>query len=216
MGSPSRWGAWPQAVMAAPRLVASGAVSRPKRDQKQVRIEASGALWLEHVILEDKIPRICPVIRYVAASVVPDDVVGRGHYPALAACHVSFLRGDEPVHLAAGDVGLVSRRAVGPAVVVVMTVTEGAMAPMSLGIRYARHPPRVVRETPDTVGMGISAEVVVEGAVLLHDDHDMADLVDPPAARVPPHPHTNCSMGGRLRTARRAVHYHDREQDRHS
>ena len=46
-----------------------------------------------------------------------------------------------------------------------------------VGIADGRHP--VLHGDP--VGARIGAEVGVERAVLLHDDHDVADLVDPVA-----------------------------------
>ena len=49
---------------------------------------------------------------------------------------------------------------------------------MAPRIGDAGHRPRVAGEPRDSVGSRIRPEVGVERAVLLHDDHDVADHVD--------------------------------------
>ena len=48
---------------------------------------------------------------------------------------------------------------------------------LALRIGGARHGPRVARQTGDSVRAAKGPEVLIEGAVLLHDDHDVLDLV---------------------------------------
>ncbi len=54
----------------------------------------------------------------------------------------------------------------------------GLVAVPGVRVRDARHRARVAGQAGDPVGAGIGAEVVIEAAVLLHDDHDVLDLVD--------------------------------------
>ena len=85
--------------------------------------------------------------------------------------------GDETVHLAAGDVAHRVAVAVRTALVAVERVVVGPLADVPPRIGNADR--RLARLHRDPVGAGVRAEVGVERAVLLHDDHDVADLVDP-------------------------------------
>ena len=92
---------------------------------------------------------------------------------------------DEAVHPAAMEVADIAAVGVRPAVVLVGRVVVRALAAVPAGIGQARHLARVAGEPGEPVGAGIRAEVGVERAVLLHDDHDVADLVDPVAVSGP-------------------------------
>ena len=171
-------------VAAAHRVALLGAVGRPLRHHVQVRGEAPGEVGLEHVVLEHEVARIRPVIGDVRAGVVAHHV-GRatgattGRVERLgAAGHPLVLLGHEPVHVAPVDVGLGVGVAVRSAEVAVLAIMEGLDAAAGRGVGEARHRPRVPRQPWDPVRPGIGPEVGVERAVLLHDDHDVADLVD--------------------------------------
>jgi len=85
--------------------------------------------------------------------------------------------GDETVHLAAGDIAHRVAVAVRPACVAVELVVVGTLAGVQSRIGDANRRRAVLHRDP--VGAGVRPEVGVERAVLLHDDHDVADLVDP-------------------------------------
>jgi hypothetical protein len=74
--------------------------------------------------------------------------------------------------------------AVRAAPVAVAPVVIGLLAGVAIRIREARHRARIPDEAGDAVGARVRPEVGVERAVLLHDDHDVADLVDPVAGGI--------------------------------
>jgi len=78
---------------------------------------------------------------------------------------------DEPVHLAAVEVGDRRGGTVRAALVEVVWIVEGGDAGARMGIGHAG-------TGRDAVGTGIGAEVGVEASVLLHDHHDVANLVN--------------------------------------
>ncbi len=154
-----------------------------------MRGQAPRGIGLEHVVLEDEVVRVGPVVRDVRAVVVAHHVGAATAVAARrvvrlgAAGHALLLLGDEPVHLAAVDVGLRGREAVGTAEAAVLAVVERADAAAGGGIRHARNRPRVPGQARDPVRARVGAEVGVERAVLLHDDHHVPDLVDPLESR---------------------------------
>ena len=95
--------------------------------------------------------------------------------PAAVARHAPCL-GDETVHLPAGDVVPRRDRVVRGSLVQVGKVVERPHAPASLRIGQADGRHTVPHRNP--VGSRISPEVAVKGPVLLHDHHDMLDLVN--------------------------------------
>ena len=142
---------------------------------------------LEHVVLQHEIMRIGPVVRDVRAGVVAHHVrraaavAARRVERLRAAGHASLLLADEPVHAAAVDVGRRSGRGMGAAEAAVFAIVEGADAPAAAPDPGRTGPSRIPRQPRNPVGAGVGAEVRIERAVLLHDDHDVADLVDPDA-----------------------------------
>jgi len=88
---------------------------------------------------------------------------------------------DEAVHLAAVDVANRVEVLVRAAVVLVRAVVVGPDAATPEGVRHPDREAAVAAR--DAVGSGIRAEEAVEGAVLLHHDDDVADLVDARGAR---------------------------------
>jgi hypothetical protein len=86
----------------------------------------------------------------------------------------------EAVHLPVIDVTDRVDGVVRPAGVAIgrVVVRLDADVRLRVGVANGRH--AVLHRDP--VGAGERAEVGVEGAVLLHDDHDVADLVDPPGS----------------------------------
>ena len=164
------------------------AVRRPAADQVQVGRQAPRRDRLEHVVLEHEVLGVRPVIRDLPRVVITHHIrrpggqadAGGGNGGA-AATVAGLLRGpDEPVHLAAVDVrdggtALMHRAAVHQAGIVVRPV-----AALGARIGHAHREPAV----PDrnAVGARVGAEERIERPVLLHDDHDMPDLVDPAAA----------------------------------
>ena len=173
--------------MAAHRVAVLRAARRPAGDEREVRRQAPGVVRLEHVVLEDEVARVVPVVRDLVPVVVAHHVRCRGRQRATGI--VGVVTGEEAplprlrleaVHLPAVDVvDRVDRvvRAAGVAVGRVV-VRLDADVRLRVGIADRRH--AVLHRDP--VGAGVRAEVGVERAVLLHDDHDVADLVDPPCA----------------------------------
>ena len=138
---------------------------------------------LEHVVL-----RVLPVVGDLTTVVVAHHVealalrcarawtAGRVHRLAALA---DLGLADEAVHLAAVYVrGRVDRR-MRPAVVCVRGCVVGRDAAAVLGVGQAWHAARVPCQARDAVRAGVGPEVVIERAVLLHDDHDVLDLLDP-------------------------------------
>ena len=150
-----------------------------------MRDEAPAERGLEHVVLEHEVARVGPVVGDVAGVVVAHHVDApalrglrslRGARAAVRvrgrAPHALLGLGDEPVHRAPVDI---SRGVGGPvrtAVVEVGRIVVRGYAASVDGVRdtdAGRYPS----------GTGIRPEVAVERPVLLHDDHDVPDLVDP-------------------------------------
>ena len=110
---------------AGARLVRVAALRRPAGDEPEVRRQAPAPVRLEHVVLEDEVPRVGPVVRDLRAVVVAHDVraaevrAGRA-VPMAAAVADERAVGDadEAVHPAAVDVLLAGERAVRAAGVV--------------------------------------------------------------------------------------------------
>ena len=110
-------------VDAAQRIADTGAPRRPLGDHEEMRGQAPGSIRFEHVVLEDEVACVGPVVRDVAAVVVPHDVgvrralradrVVRVLLAALVARELCLA--DETVHLAVVDVRDRVRLAVRPA-----------------------------------------------------------------------------------------------------
>ena len=83
---------------------------------------------------------------------------------------------DEAVHPAAIDVRDGSRHIVGAPNVSVRGTMERPHAGVGIGIGEAHGGDPVLHRDP--VGSRVGAEVMVEGAVLLHDHDDVLDLAD--------------------------------------
>jgi hypothetical protein len=174
-------------TVAAHRVALPRASSRPAGDEVEVLGQAPRRVRLEHVVLEDEVARVTPVVRDLAPVVVAHDVrvlrrvrAARVVEVLLAVRRPAELRlGDVAVHPPPGHVG--ERRAVPvrPARVAVPRVVIGPLAVVSRRIGDTRQAPGVTGEPGDPVGARVGAEIGVERAVLLHDDHDVADLVDP-------------------------------------
>src|SRR5581483_6401194 len=84
---------------------------------------------------------------------------------------------NEPVHLAAVDIGGGARFAVRAAVIQVAAVVEWRHALAGGRIRHAHRGDAICHR--DTICSREGTEVAIEGAVLLHDHDDVLDLVDP-------------------------------------
>ena len=135
---------------------------------------------LEHVVLEHEPLRIRPVVRDLACVVVAHDVatgaVGRaGRCVGVVAV---ALRpdglADESVHPPTVNVGARAGHPVRSAVVDVAVVVVRLDASTA---RVGEADPRLAVLHRNAVGAGKSAEVAVEGAVFLHHDDDVLDLV---------------------------------------
>ena len=175
-------------VHAAHRVRPAMAARRPLGDHEQVRRQARRRVRLEHVVLQHEVARVGPVVRQLACVVVAHHV---GRVSPRADRHLWVRRAavpqaapglaDEAVHLAAVDVPDRVEQLVRAAVVLVPAVVVGPRAHVPDRVRYADGemsvPPR------DAVRARVRAEELVERAVLLHHDHDVADLVDPGRAR---------------------------------
>jgi len=92
---------------------------------------------------------------------------------------------DEAVHPAVVDIGHRISVAVRSAGVAIGRVMKRALGAGRARTGDAGDRPGVTREARDAVGARAGTEGGVERAVLLHDDHDVADLVDPLVAAEP-------------------------------
>ena len=142
----------------------------------------------EHVVLQDEVLRVRPVVRDLLGRVVPHDV-GLSCGPAsglparvvvgtvLAAVADLLQRPHVPVHLTAvlGDPR--SDQPVRTAGVEQVRVVVRPLAMPGLGIGDADVDVSV-RVSREAVGAGERAEVVIERTVLLHDHDDVRDVVD--------------------------------------
>jgi hypothetical protein len=118
---------------------------------------------------------------------------------------------DEPVHLAAGDVGHGGGGVVLAADVDERRVVVRVVAAVRGRVRDADADAAVPGREPD--GAGVGAEVGVERAVLLHDHDNMLDLVD--RGRDRGAPEVAVSGGRRLTAAGRAPAGAERDGHRH-
>ena len=171
--------------MARIRVERVGAVRRPLRDHEQVLGQAPGRVGLEHVVLEDEVLGVGPVVRDLPRVVVAHHVHAalRGRRVRVllagaavgiggAAAKALFGLRHEAVHRPSVDVGGRIAGAVRAAVVEIRGVMKWRHAGPGQRIGDAH-------AGGNAVGAGIGPEVGVEGPVLLHDDHDVLDLVDP-------------------------------------
>jgi hypothetical protein len=150
-----------------------------------VRRQAPRVVRLEHVVLEHEVARVVPVVRDLVPVVVAHHVRRRRRQRA-ARVVGGVTREEAPlaclaleaVHLAVIDVADRVDRVVRAARVAIggVVVRLDADVRLRVGVADGRH--AVLHRDPG--GAGIRAEVGVEGAVLLHDDYDVADLVNPP------------------------------------
>ena len=183
---------------AAPRIVPARALRRPCRDLEEVRGKAPAVVRLEHVVLEDEVARVRPVVREVARVVVAHDVdrlaelAARAERASLArspGCASSASRRGRARASRRSPRGRSrpsSRRRCracafcGPvrtALVPRVRVVERADAAVRNRIGNADRDPAVPHR--ESVRPGVRPEVGVERAVLLHDHHDVLDRVDP-------------------------------------
>ena len=160
--------------------------------------QAPRRVRLEHVVLQDEVTRVGPVVRDLVGVVVPHHVRRRGSRaePAdsrvrvAAAVSLDAADGiDEAVHLAVVDVQHGEAMPVRPTVVPVARIVERPAAPLRLEVVETGGRDPIPHRDP--VGVGIRAEVGVERPVLLHDDDDVPDLVDADEGR--------CAGGGARR-----------------
>jgi len=171
-------------VVHAAVRVGAGAARRPAADQVQVGRQGPGVDGLEHVVLQDEVVRVGPVVRDLAGVVVPHDVrraagqAGPRRRVGGAAAPAGLVLGgpDETVHLAAVDVGgrlaeIVAGSAVHQVRIVVRLVA-------AFGARVGCAHGELAVPGGDAVGTRIGTEERVERPVLLHDDHHVADLAD--------------------------------------
>ena len=194
--------AWPVEIRGArARRVRIAAPGRPARNEPEVRRQAPTPVRLEHVVLEDEVPRVGPVVRDLAAVVVAHDVrvpetdARRAVRLAEAlADELTVGDADEAVHASAVDIALPGERAVRAARVVGAVRVEERPHAAADSVRHAHRRPAVFPRDP--VGARVGAEEGIEGAVLLHDHDHVADLVDVAAAAC-------VSRGGAAATAPR-------------
>src|SRR5579884_1591231 len=170
-----------QPVDATHGIPGLAALGRPLGDHVEVGGETPRGVRLEHVVLQDELLGVGPVVGDLPRVVVAHHVraaAGRaGRQVGVDAAPDAALRlGNEAVHLAAVDVGDGVGGRVRPAVVEVGGVVVGVDAGVVLGVGDADGELAVLGG--EAVGAGEGAEVGVEGAVLLHDDDDVLDLVD--------------------------------------
>ena len=176
-------------AVAAPPVVEIGAGGRPPRDQEQVGRQRPRVAGREHPILQRVALRVLPVVRDLPRRVEAHDVGLAGRpVPRLPARVVVTVLGlgaavadlaqrtYEPVHLAAVDRDPRALFAVRSALIERFSVVVGPAA-RTLRIGHTRLE-ATVREPRDAVGTGERAEVVIERAVLLHDEHEVVDVLD--------------------------------------
>jgi hypothetical protein len=141
-----------------------------------MRGQAPRRIGLKHVVLQDVVPGVHPVVRDLALVMITHDIrttptggiVGPATHRA-----PPFLLGNEAVHPSPVDVCQRIRLAVGTPVVHVASVVKWPYALLAhrIGDTHRRHavPHR------DAVGTGKRPEVTIERTILLHDDDDVVD-----------------------------------------
>ena len=160
------------------------AFCRPARDLEQVRRQAPAVVRLEHVVLQDEMTCVRPVIGELMSVVVSHEVRGRpagapgarGAVLLAALDEVRVRLAYEAIHLPAVDVVDCVEGAVRAADVAVVRIVEGTYAPVRERIGDAHRRPAVLHRKPVRAREG--AEVRVERAVLLHDHDHLLDRVD--------------------------------------
>src|SRR5262249_26344373 len=132
-----------EVALARTRVVRTGATGRPARHEPKVSRKAPAPVGLEHPVLEDIAPRVCPVVRYLATGVVPHEVrvvelAAARQMPVAPTCadEARAADADEPVHFPSVDVAHPRERAVGAAGVDVTPVVEGPDA-LAETVRHA-------------------------------------------------------------------------------
>ena len=172
--------------VAAHRDALASAARRPAGDEVEVLGQAPGRIGLEHVVLEHEVAGVIPVVGDLAPVVVSHDVrplrqVGAARIVEVELAIVdaaAFGLPDEAVHLAAVDVGYGVAVSMRPTRIAGGCIEIGALTVVAPGVGDARHCAGMSGEAGDPVGSWIRGEVGVERPVLLHDDHDVPDLVD--------------------------------------
>ncbi len=171
----------------AHRVMEIRTIRRPGGGQEQVRGQRPRVARREHPVLQDELIRIGPVVRDLGAGVEPHDV-GLARRTALGLSTRADVRMtlarvaapahglDEAVHLTPVNVAHRCGVIVGAPRVEVRRRVIRARASLEDGIRETDVPPAVGPR--DAVGARIRPEVVVERAVLLHDDDDVIDRLD--------------------------------------
>ena len=162
-------------LVAAARRLGVRTDGRPTGDEVEVIGERPRVDGLEHLVVEDEVLGVGPIVRDLGRGVVPHDV-GRG---GIGACGIRGVEApllgggrlrDEAVHGAIVDVRPGVRDVVRTtAVDVVGVVVRRLAAATRDGHTHAGR---------DATGAWIRAEVTVEGPVFLLDDDDVLDLVD--------------------------------------
>jgi hypothetical protein len=158
------------------------ALRGPAGGEPEVGGEAPAPVGLEHVVVEDVVASVGPVVGQLAPVVVAHDVrvaergaARPGRRPSAAADHAGVGDADEAIHLAAVHRLSSGLGAVRAAAIAKTRIVEGAHA-VADPVRHADGRRAVAHR--DAVGAGVGAEVGVEGAVLLHDHDHVPDLVD--------------------------------------
>ena len=171
-------------VVDAAVRVRAAAARRPAADQVQVGRQGPRVDRLEHVVLQNEVPGVRPVVGDLAGVVIAHDVrraARQAHRRrwvggAAAAAGLILCGPDEPVHLAAVDVRdrfaeIVPGAAVHQAGIVVRLVA-------ALGARVGHAHGELAVLRGNAVGSRVGAEERIERPVLLHDDDDVPDLAD--------------------------------------
>ena len=141
--------------------------------------QAPGGVGFEHRILQDKIFGICPVIGDLP-GIVPAHHIGSGSPGTARGTRIlagqlgGAVRGNKAVHLSGVNILGGRSRGVRPAGINIAGVMVGLNALPGEGIWRANGGYAVLHG--EAVGAGKGAKVLVEGAVLLHDDDNMLDL----------------------------------------
>jgi hypothetical protein len=123
--------------------------------------------------LEDKVLGVGPVIWDLTGIVIAHDIRHLAHAPT---SFLGSLRGDKAIHSAAVDVSDCCLRTVRAALVEVLRVVERRNTAMRYRIGHTDGRTSMVHG--DAVRPWEGSEVVVEGAVLLHDHDHMLNLLE--------------------------------------